>query len=104
MVQNKALQGHVLALMPLVALATLARAQGEDFYALGDGAIDRLAGYVAKGLKEQADVKPGAGWSQLYALHAPDAAGAKIGMPRSYAGFGGDVQMLVRALGATEQE
>ena len=104
MVKDKALQGHVFALMPLVTLATLARAQGEDFYALGDGAIDRLAGYVAKGLKEQPDVKPGAGWSQLYALHAPDAAGVKIGMPRSFMGLGGDVQMLVRALGASEQE
>ena len=102
--KEKALQGHVFALMPLVTLATLARAQGEDFYALGDGAIDRLAGYVAKGLREQPEVKPGAGWSQLYALHAADAAGAKIGMPRSFVGLGGDVQILVRALGASEQE
>lgn len=113
--RNWAQKVHVFALMPLVTLASLARAQGEDFYAFGDGAIDRLAGLVAKGIAdpgvfkelagiEQSPTKPGAGWSQLYALHAPDAAGAKIGMPRNYPAFGGDVQMLVRALGASEQE
>lgn len=96
--KDLALQGHVAALMPLVGLATLARAQGEDFYALGDGAIDRLAGFVTKALAAQPDTKPGAGWSQLYALHAPNSAGSKIAMPRSYRGFGGDVQMLARAL------
>ena len=114
--KSRALSYHAFALMPLVALATLARSQGEDFYAFGDGAIDRLAGLVAKGAADSKvfagmtgeaqvePVKPGAGWSQLYALHAPDAAGAKIAMARRHRWLGGDVQMLVRALGAAEQE
>jgi len=101
---DKALADQVAAVMPLVALATLARSQGEDFYALGDNALDRLATSVAKALSEKPETKPGAGWSQLYALHAPDHPAAKIPMPRSHPGFGGDVQMLVRALVPAEPE
>jgi len=102
--KDKALVDHVAAVMPLVALATLARSQGEDFYALGDGATARLASFVAKALSESPQTKPGAGWSQLYALHAPDSAAAKIPMPRSHSAFGGDVQMLVRSLEPNEPE
>lgn len=89
---------HTATLMPLIALATLARAQGEDFYAMNGNGLDRLAGFTAKELSAHPEDKPGAGWSQLYGLHAPASPAAKIPMPRTHPGLGGDVQLLVRSL------
>lgn len=101
---------HAFALMPLVTLATLAKSKGEDFYAFNGGAIDRLADLTARGLADpsvfaalagaaqSADNKPGAGWSQLYALHKPGSPAARIAMSHAHRWLGGDVQLLVRAL------
>ena len=108
--KSRALQYHAFALAPLVALATLARSQGEDFYAFENGALDRLADLTARGFADPAEfgklagepqgdkTRPGSGWSQLYALHKPDSAAAKLAMPRNHRWFGGDVELLVRSL------
>ena len=108
--KSRALQYHAFALAPLVALATLARSQGEDFYAFENGALDRLADLTARGFADPAEfgklagepqgdkTRPGSGWSQLYALHKPDSAAAKVAMPRNHRWFGGDVELLVRSL------
>ena len=108
--KGRALHYHTFSLMPLVTLATLARTKGEDFYTLGDNALDRLADLTARGLTDPAIFtslagepqsepnRPGIGWSQLYALHKPDSPAAKIGMPHTHRWLGGDVQLLVRAL------
>jgi poly(beta-D-mannuronate) lyase len=107
---SRALHYHAFSVMPLVTLATLARTKGEDFYAFGDHALDRLVDLTARGLADAAvfatlagvpqsgDSRPGAGWSQLYALHRPDSPAAKLGMQRGHRWLGGDVQLLVRAL------
>lgn len=107
---QRALHYHVFALQPLIVLARLGAAKGEDFYALGGGALDRLAALTAKGLADPAvfdklagvpqerPVKPGAGWLQLYTLARGPRLGEVAGVKPSHRWLGGDVTLLDAAL------
>ena len=110
----RALHYHVFAVTPLVALAELGRARGEDWYALGDGALHRLVAVTARGLRDpklfaamplvatpqEADTSTGAGWLILYGQHFK--ARIEPGWPTvnsSHRWLGGDVQVLAKVLG-----
>lgn len=108
---RRALHYHAFALMPLVTLAEIARARGEDFYAAGDGALDRLAGLTAKGLADPAvfdrlagvaqerPVNPGSGWLALFRLHAALDLPGLPAVPPGHRWLGGDTAILHSALG-----
>lgn len=106
-----ALKDQAAALVPLMALAELARARGEDVYQLNDGALHRLAKTTIQGIDEpesfaakigvpQAEAAdPQAGWLALYALVNPETATmAKFEMPSSHPWLGGNVLLLDAAL------
>ena len=110
----RALHYHVFAVTPLVALAELGRARGEDWYCLGDGALHRLVALAARGLRDpkmfeamplvatpqEPDTNPGAGWLILYGQHFK--ARVEPGWPAvnpSHRWLGGDVQVLAKVLG-----
>lgn len=105
---RKALHYHVFSMMPLVAMAELALARGEDWYAMRGGALHRLVAVTARGLREpalfaqlagkaqEASVKPGAGWLALYGAHFADRLPDR-GLPKiatSHRWLGGDVEVL----------
>jgi poly(beta-D-mannuronate) lyase len=111
--KGRALHYHAFAAMPLVTLAELAHAVGDDFYAGGDGALHRLAGLTILGLGDptvfdrrvgealERPVRPFAGWMQLYAARFPARMqGALPGDPaKGHRWLGGDVAVLKEALG-----
>jgi poly(beta-D-mannuronate) lyase len=109
--KGRALHYHVFSLMPLVVLAELGQARGEDWYALSDGALNRLADVTMKGLvdpdtfeepagaPQEQPVEPGAGWLELYSWRFAD----KIpeGLPDIAPGhrwLGGDTTVLAQVL------
>lgn len=110
--EGRALYYHAFAVMPLVALAELGAARGEDWYALGDGALHRLVGKTAEGLndpaifdklagvKQQRPVKPGAGWVALYSERFIGRLKTKPEQPAKHRWLGGDVDVLRMALAA----
>lgn len=110
---QRTLYYHAFAAMPLVTLAELAAERGEDWYAVGDGALHRLAKTTLAGLSapeafdrlagtpQERPVKPGAGWTQLYAARFPDRlAAAVVGSSPKHRWLGGDVLLLKAALAA----
>ncbi|MEM1306013.1 MAG: alginate lyase family protein, partial [Pseudomonadota bacterium] len=108
---GRALHYHAFAMMPLVVLAELAHARGENWYAFGDGALHRLVAVTTAGLVEPAvfdqaagqrqerPVNARAGWATLYARRFP-----RRGIPpsltrkRRHRLLGGDVRVLLAAL------
>jgi poly(beta-D-mannuronate) lyase len=106
----RALHYHAFAVMPLVVLAELARARGEDFAGLRGGALDRLVALTVRGLQDPAlfdrqagvtqerPVKPGAGWLRLYLQRALPISGPPIEMAPGHRWLGGDVMLLSKAL------
>lgn len=111
--QARALHYHDFALEPLVLLAELARARGEDFWALGNGALHRLARATIDGFADPATfarlagapqepgIKPGAGWSHVYAARFPGRLSAPIpGAAPGHRWLGGDTLVLMRVLAA----
>jgi poly(beta-D-mannuronate) lyase len=109
--KSRALHYHVFALMPLVVLAELGQTRGEDWYALSDGALNRLAEVTMKGIvdpdtfealagePQEQPVEPGAGWLELYSWRYSD----KIpdGLPEIAPGhrwLGGDTTVLAQVL------
>lgn len=110
--RSRALHYHAFAAMPLVVLAELAAAAGDDFYAAGGDALHRLAGLTMRGLADPAaferlvgerqEARPGAGWMQLYAARFPARVrGALPGEPTpGHRWLGGDVAVLKEVLGA----
>jgi poly(beta-D-mannuronate) lyase len=104
--QARALHYHAFALMPLIALAELGASRGEDFYALGDGALHRLAARTAAGLanpavfdalagiKQERPVKSGAGWAALYRARFPDRLKDLPEQASTHRWLGGDVKNL----------
>lgn len=108
--KGRALYYHVFAVEPLVVLAELAAAKGEDWYQLGDGALHRLVAKTAAGLrdpaifdtlageKQQRPVKPGYGWAELYRNRFIDRMPDKIDLPNSHRWLGGDVDVLIQSL------
>jgi poly(beta-D-mannuronate) lyase len=108
--KGRALFYHAFAAMPLVVLARLAEAKGEDFYAAGGGALHRLVRLTLQGMADpaafdaragspqQRPLKAGAGWFQLYAERFPDRAHPRAEMAASHRWLGGDVTLLGKAL------
>ncbi len=109
--KGRALHYHVFALEPLVVLAELAAARGEDWYALNDGALHRLVAKTVEGLKDPAvfaklagvtqerPVKNGYGWAWLYRERHFGRMPDKIEQPIGHRWLGGDVDVLMRVMG-----
>ena len=107
---GRAIHYHAFAVMPLVVLAELGRAKGEDWYALNQGALHRLVDVTIAGLADPAmfdrlagvvQQRPlthstGAGWIQMYAAHNADRLQGKSlpGMKSGHRWIGGDAQVL----------
>lgn len=113
---GRAIHYHAFSVMPLVVLAELGAAKGEDWYALNGGALHRLvavtiAGFAAPQLFDKLAGTPqqrpvthasGAGWIQLYAARFPDRVAGKT-LPEMRSGhrwIGGDVANLAHVLAA----
>ncbi len=111
---GRAIHYHAFAVMPLVVLAELGRARGEDWYALNDGALHRLVDVTIAGFADPTifdrlagvpqqrpvDKSAGAGWLQLYTVHHAARLEAKT-LPVMRAGhrwIGGDVLVLDEVL------
>lgn len=107
----RALHYHAFAAMPLVVLAELARAKGEDWYAPGDGALHRLVKTTLDGFADphlferlsgepqEPGTRPGAGWTGLYRARYPDRApGAALDGAEGHRWLGGSVTILAEAL------
>ena len=113
---GRAIHYHAFAVMPLVVLAELGRARGEDWYALNNGALHRLVDITIAGFADPAlfdrlarvpqqrplNNSTGAGWIQLYAAHnAARLQGKSLPMMKSgHRWLGGDVQVLDDVLAA----
>ena len=106
-----ALKYHAFAVMPLVVLAELAHARGEDWYQFENGALHRLVGITVAGLnkpeifdhlarhKQSRPAKPGAGWLPLYAKRFPGRLqGSLPTMKPGHRWLGGNVFVLQKAL------
>ncbi len=107
----RALHYHAFSCMPVVVMAALGRAGGEDWLALNNGAVDRLVQATAKGLIDPAifdklakipqerPVNPFAGWAQLYTALKP---GTVLTVPPElrdgHRWLGGDVMVLAKVL------
>lgn len=108
--EGRALYYHVFAVEPLVVMAEMAAARGEDWYALEDGALHRLVKKTTEGLADptvfdrlagvaqQRPVKPGYGWAWLYRDRFFDRMTDKIEQPIGHRWLGGDVDVLRRVL------
>ncbi len=110
---QRALHYHAFAAMPLVVLAEIAAARGEDFYGLNNGALHRLITLTLAGLAEPASFQrlagvsqslspssAGAGWLPLYQRRFPArVTGALPPMRTSDRRLGGDVVLLLPGLG-----
>lgn len=111
---GRAIHYHAFAVMPLVVLAELGAARGEDWYALNGGALHRLADVTLRGLAgpalferlsgvpQQSPVGAGAGWLQLYGARFPERLRDRP-LPETKAGhrwIGGDATLLAQALAA----
>jgi poly(beta-D-mannuronate) lyase len=111
--QARALHYHAFALMPLTALAELARSRGEDWYAFNNGALQRLVDVTVDGLlspgtfkrfsgfDQEEPVDRQYGWLPLYRLQRPGAfPQTALEMPAGHAWLGGNVLLLNRRLAA----
>jgi len=110
--QQRALFYHVFAVTPLVVMAELAAARGEDWYGRQDGALHRLIALCMKGLqdpryfealsgiRQEQPVNPRAGWLSLYKARFPERlpAGRLPDVPDKHRWLGGDVHNLPRSL------
>ena len=108
--EGRALYYHVFALEPLVVLAEMAAARGEDWYTLNDGALHRLVAKTVQGLtepaifdtlagvKQQRPVKSGYGWAWLYRDRFFDRMRDAIDQPIGHRWLGGNVDVLKKVL------
>lgn len=107
----RALHYHAFALTPLVVMAEMAAARGEDWYALESGALHRLAAVTLDGIKDPAafdrrigtpqerPVNPQAGWLALYHKRFPEKVAPSLPrIPDGHRWLGGDVLALSAAL------
>ncbi|MCB1512838.1 MAG: alginate lyase family protein [Hyphomicrobiaceae bacterium] len=114
---SRALDYHAFSAMPLVVLAELARARGENWYVLRQGAVLRLADRTLSGLarpevfdqlagiRQHRPPNPRAGWIELYQSRFPDRTPAAVAedLPDTKHGhrwLGGDVRVLAKVIGA----
>jgi poly(beta-D-mannuronate) lyase len=108
---KRALHYHAFAVTPLVAMAELAAAKGEDWYAMNDSSLHRLVAITARGLvspqpfaertgvAQEVPVTAGGGWLQLYRDRFPARLPIRIPEVRvSHNWLGGDVRNLEKAL------
>lgn len=107
----RAIHYHAFSTMPVVMLAELGAARGEDWYGLNGGAVHRLVDVTRRGLADPGVFTPlagmpqqskpgaGAGWWVAYAARFPErAAGAAPDMKPGHRWLGGDVARLIRSL------
>ncbi|MEQ8825326.1 MAG: alginate lyase family protein [Filomicrobium sp.] len=117
---KRAVHYHNFAAQPLFVLIALARARGEDWSALNDGAFGRLVGFLADALcaprsvpelqvlPAQVPVNPRdfqAGWINDYVARGGKVDACLEGIPRekratNYHRLGGDFGQLSKALAA----
>lgn len=104
----RAVHYHAFAVTPLIAMAEIAARRGEDWYALGNGALHRLVAMTIAGLVEPerfdilagtAQERPpgtGVGWLTLYGLRFPDRLPKQLpGVSDKHRWLGGDVRILM---------
>lgn len=108
--KSRALHYHAFALTPLVVMAELAAARGEDWYAPESGAIHRLAALTLAGLADPGvfdtlagvaqhrPVNGRAGWLQLYRARFPDRVPAGVEIADGHRWIGGSATLLAQAL------
>lgn len=115
--ERRALYYHAFSLTPLVVLAELAHARGEDWYKLKDGALHRLVDVTRRGLQspevfeklagvaQERPPKPGFGWLAIYRARFKDkvAAADWPEVPDQHRWLGGDVKLLMRVLDARQK-
>jgi poly(beta-D-mannuronate) lyase len=104
---------HAFSAMALVPLAELGAAHGQDWYALGEGAVHRLVKVTLAGVADatifdqlasvpqERPVRAGGGWVTLYAARFPERVGHPLpAVPPRARWLGGDTAILARALAA----
>jgi poly(beta-D-mannuronate) lyase len=112
--EGRALYYHVFALEPLVLMAEIAAARGEDWYAINNGAVHRLVARTVEGIADpavfdklagitqQRPIKVGVAWAKLYRARFPGTMSADIEQPINHRWLGGDVSVLFQALRQTQ--
>jgi poly(beta-D-mannuronate) lyase len=109
---GRAIHYHAFSTMPVVILAELGAARGEDWYGLHDGALHRLVDITRRGLADltlfeklagvpqQRNPGAGAGWWVAYARRFPDriAAAPVPAMKPGHRWLGGHVRVLIERL------
>jgi poly(beta-D-mannuronate) lyase len=111
--EGRALHYHAFALTPLVVLAEIGGARGENWYELEKGALHRLAALTMRGIADpavfdrlagHAQERPpstGAGWLALYAARYPERVPKGLpDVPDKHRWLGGDVRLLAQTIGA----
>ena len=109
--KGRALYYHVFALVPLVLMAELGAANGEDWYALENGALHRLVAVTLEGLaepekfdvmagiKQERPINTRAEWLQAYQKRFPDRVKGDVpDVKESNRWLGGNVYTLLMAL------
>lgn len=109
--QSRALYYHDFAAMPLVVLAELAAAKGEDWYAGKGAGLHRLAGLTLTGhadpsvfdrlagVAQERPVRPPAGWPTLYRARFPEQVPRHLAQSKAgHRWLGGDVGVLSAVL------
>ena len=109
--EMRALHYHDFAVMPLVVLAELAAARGEDWYQGQGAALHRLVGLTLAGhadpgvfdrlagLPQERPVRVPAGWVDLYRARFPERAGAGVVQSKpGHRWLGGDTGVLAAVL------
>jgi poly(beta-D-mannuronate) lyase len=107
----RALFYHAFSVMPLVLMAELGAAKGEDWYSLENGALHRLVATTTTGLvspeifdaragvAQERPVNTRAGWLQAYQLRFPDKLTEPLPkVADSHRWIGGKVAVLLQAL------
>lgn len=108
----RALSYHGFSVMPIVLLAELGAARGEDWYAIDGGAVHRLVATFLSGLNDpspfaaragvaqEPNPGTGSGWLWLYRRRFPDRLPAGLpATPRGHRWIGGDAPILGDVLG-----
>ena len=109
--KGRALYYHVFALVPLVLMAELAAAKGEDWYGFDKAAIHRLVGVTLAGLqdpaifdklaqtKQEQPINTRAEWLQAYQRRFPDRVKGPIpDVADSNRWLGGNIFTLLAAI------
>ncbi len=112
----RALHYHVFALVPLVMMAEIGAARGEDWYGFNSGALHRLVALAVAGLVQPATfdalagvaqerpISARAGWLQLYQRRFPGRLPAPLPeVADGHRWLGGNVNVLIAALKANSE-